>query len=216
MGCKHIRLHFFFLVNLKIKCSGKAKPLKIHRNFDSLWQQAWQRLVATNVALNSTLHASRNSQIAWIKFSLRKKKNWKLGKNDYTANIYIRYEVWVVLCSKRCFNETTNLQILQTQHEATQCILRQPLRTPHCLRFINSHLVWCQLLCAGAPNFNGCNCWITFTKTLRGVLVFSANHLKYQLRPVTVKFAAFLAHYNTTADDQNMYRKCLWPKTTIM
>lgn len=204
MGCKHKTA--LFLVNLNVKGSGKAKLLKIHRNFESLWQQTWQQLVATNVALNSTLHASWNSQIAWIEFHWE--KNWntasvKLGKNDYTANIYItRYEVWVVPCSERCFNETTNLQILQTQHETTQCILRQPPRTPHCLRLINSHLVWCQLLCAGAPNFNGHNCWITFTKSLRGVLVFSANHLKYQLRPVTVRFAAFLTHYNN----------CRWPE----
>lgn len=83
-------------------------------------------------------------------------------KKDRTAKIYATrnfiflsslYGVWVIPGCERCFNETTNLQIQRTQHETTQRTLRRPPRTPHCLRLINSHLVWCQLLSAGAPSF---------------------------------------------------------------
>lgn len=84
------------------------------------------------------------------------------------------------------------------QHETAQCTLRQPPRTPHCLRLINGHLVWCQLLCARAPNFNGYNRWIALAKKVWGMLHFSVTQFKLWQQDLL----PFLAHFYITEDQK--------------
>lgn len=53
--------------------------------------------------------------------------------------------------------------------------------------------------------FNGCNRWIALAIKSRegGELLFSVAQLKRRPWPLTVWFAAFLAHFYTTEDHQN-------------